>query len=83
MNTKLTLNIEKDLIESAKKYAQENRQSLSLLVQNYFKHLTQESKSEDYLGVSPTVRNLSGVINLNNDYDYKKEYQKHIVLKYS
>jgi len=83
MNTKLTLNIEKDLIEIAKKYAQESHQSLSSLVQNYFKHLTSDNKILDNVDISPTVKTLSGIISLNNDYDYKKEYKKHIIDKYS
>jgi len=83
MNTKLTLNIEKDLIEIAKKYAQESRQSLSSLVQNYFKYLTGDNKILDNIDISPTVKTLSGIISLNNDYDYKKEYKKHIIDKYS
>ncbi len=83
MNTKLTLNIEKDLIEIAKKYAQESRQSLSSLVQNYFKYLTGDNKILYNIDISPTVKTLSGIISLNNDYDYKKEYQKHIIDKYS
>ncbi|MBU0710450.1 hypothetical protein KKC74_08340 [bacterium] len=83
MNTKLTLNIEKDLIEIAKKYAQESRQSLSSLVQNYFKHLTSDTKIQDNIDISPTVKNLSGIISLNNDYDYKEDYKKHINEEYS
>ena len=83
MNTKLTLNIEKDLIVVAKKYAQENRQSLSSIVQNYFKHITSDIKIQDKIDISPTVKNLSGIISLNNDYNYKEEYRKHIIEKYS
>lgn len=83
MNTKLTLNIEKDLIVVAKKYAQESHQSLSALVQNYFKHLTSDSKIQDNIDISPTVKNLSGIISLDNDYDYKQDYGKHIIEKYS
>jgi len=83
MNTKLTLNIERDLIQIAKKYAQKSNQSLSSLVQNYLKHLIYGDKSEVLTGITHTVRNLSGIINLADDYNYKKEYQKHIVDKYS
>ncbi|MCK4448437.1 MAG: hypothetical protein KAW56_15320 [Candidatus Marinimicrobia bacterium] len=83
MNTKLTLNIEKDLILVAKKYAQESHQSLSALVQNYFKHLTSDTKIQDNIDISPTVKSLSGIISLSNDYDYKEDYRKHIIKKYS
>ncbi len=83
MNTKLTLNIEKDVIEIAKKYAQERRQSLSSIVQNYFKHLTGNRKIQDGLDISPIVKNLSGIINLNDNYNDKDDYHKHITEKYS
>jgi hypothetical protein len=36
MNTKLTLTLEKEVIEIAKKYAKEKGQSLSEIVENYF-----------------------------------------------
>ena len=40
MNTKLTLTIEKEVIEIAKEYAKEKGQSLSEMVENYFKFVT-------------------------------------------
>ena len=40
MNTKLTLTIEKEVIEIAKEYAKDKGQSLSEMVENYFKILT-------------------------------------------
>ncbi|WKN42377.1 DUF6364 family protein [Tunicatimonas pelagia] len=40
MNTKLTLTIEKEIIEIAKKYAKEKGQSLSEMVENYLKFVT-------------------------------------------
>lgn len=44
MNTKLTLTIEKEGIEIAKKYAKEKGQSLSELVENYPKWITVNRK---------------------------------------
>jgi predicted CopG family antitoxin len=40
MNTKLTLTIEQSVIEKAKKYAKEKERSLSDLIENYLKSLT-------------------------------------------
>ena len=45
MNTKLTLTIEQDVIEKAKKYAKDKERSLSSLIENYLKALTNESNS--------------------------------------
>jgi uncharacterized protein (DUF3820 family) len=42
MNTKLTLTIEKTIIEKAKKYAKVNGRSLSDMVENYLKAITKE-----------------------------------------
>ena len=36
MNTKLTLTIEKEIIERAKNYAKEKNRSLSNIIENYF-----------------------------------------------
>ena len=44
MNTKLTLTIEKEIIEEAKVYAREKGQSLSDIVENYLKLLTKEQR---------------------------------------
>ncbi len=42
MNTKLTLTIDKSIIEKAKKYARNRERSLSDLIENYLKALTSE-----------------------------------------
>ena len=72
MNTKLTLTIEKSVIEKAKSYARKKERSLSDLIENYLKALTiEESKKENEL--SPIVSNLKGSYKMPKDFDYKKE----------
>ena len=80
MNTKLTLNLDKDIIEQAKSYAKDNRVSLSKLIENYLNSLT--SKIEKERNVSPLVESLTGVIP-NNLIDDKKDYRDFIAEKYS
>ena len=46
MNAKLTLTIEQSVIEKAKKYAKEKERSLSDLIENYLKAITNEKKTE-------------------------------------
>ena len=82
MNTKLTLNVNKDIVEQAKKYAQMNKQSVSALVQNYLTFIT-EDKSLDNIEISPTVKELAGIITIDDLYDIKEEYRKHILEKYT
>ena len=81
MNVKLTLNLNKDIIERAKVYARNKNQSLSSLVQNYFIFLSE--KNLDDIEISPNVKELSGIIQLDQDFDSKKEYRAYILEKYS
>jgi len=83
MNTKLTLNINKDIIEKVKNYALESRRSLSSLVQSFFKFLISDSQTQNGIEISLAVKELSGVIKSDEDLDVKKEYGKHIREKYS
>ena len=82
MNTKLTLQLDKDVIDKAKSYAKLNNQSLSALVQNYFSFVS-EKKENDAIQISQNVKDLSGIIKLDENIDTKKEYKKHIMEKYS
>ena len=80
MNTKLTLNINQDIIEEAKSYAKNNSVSLSKLIENYLQSLTK--KNAEKPKVSALVESLTGVISLESD-DYKKEYSDYLSKKYS
>lgn len=79
MNTKLTLNLDKDVIDEAKTYAKSHSVSLSKLVENYLNSLTKDSKRKS--SVSPLVESLTGIIP--SDYDEKKDYRNYIEKKYS
>jgi hypothetical protein len=81
MTTKLTLTVEKEIIESAKIYAKLNGRSLSALIENYLKALVnKEHSDEDF---SPKVKELMGSIKMPKDFDYKKELSEAISKKYS
>jgi hypothetical protein len=72
MNTKLTLNIDKNVIEKAKSYAKNNNVSLSKLIENYLGSLN--SNVHQTNEVSPLIKSLTGVIpsDFENDrYEYK------------
>ncbi|MDR1484075.1 MAG: DUF6364 family protein [Planctomycetaceae bacterium] len=71
METKLTLKLDTMVINSAKKYAEKNNQSLSKLVEDYFRNLASENnKQEEY---PPIVKKLSGVISENDLRKVAKE----------
>lgn len=82
MNTKLTLTIEKDIIEEAKIYARDKGQSLSDIVENYFKLLTKDNREIKPTQLSPRVRRLRGIISVEEDFDYKKILVEELSKKY-
>lgn len=77
MDTKLTLMLNKRIIDQAKAYAKRHRKSLSGLVENYFKNLTDRPKADDE-DVTPLVKELSGVLKLKPGFDSKKDYLRHL-----
>lgn len=81
MSTKLTLTIEKSVIEDAKKYARKRERSLSHLIENYLKALIKEEpKNQEEL--SPMVKSLKGSFKMPKDFDYKKELTERLSEKY-
>ena len=71
MNTKLTLNIDKDLITMAKSYAKNRNRSLSDLVESLLQILISSEENKDQV-LTTRVKSLSGAFNLPDDFDYKK-----------
>lgn len=85
MNTKLTLTLEKDVIEKAKEYAARQGQSLSSLVENYFKHLTleqNEHKKNKRKELPESFLKLEGCLKHEGEFDYKVELTKALMEKY-
>jgi len=72
MNTKLTLTLQQDVIEEAKKYASSKGSSLSEIVENYFKLITEKSQHKNKRKLSPRISKLKGVLKVDNDFDYKE-----------
>ena len=82
MNTKLTLKLNKKAIDRAKKYAQRNKQSLSVMVEKYF-NLISDKESITEIEISPNVLELSGIIKLPEHINMKEVYRDHVEAKYS
>ena len=80
MDTKLTLKLDKEIINRAKEYAESKKISLSKLIESYLQLLTNESSSKDK--ISPLVESLSGVIELPKKYDDKDGYANYLTEKY-
>jgi len=84
MDTKLTLKLNKEVIEKAKAYASSTDRSLSRLVETYLKSLvtTEVKEDDDIIMISPFVKSLSSGVKVPSDLDYKKEYIDHLQEKY-
>ena len=79
METKLTLKLDQNVIQSAKLYAETNKRSLSRLVEDYFRKLIVENTPASSR-FSPLVEELSGVI---SETDLKKlDYVSYLEQKY-
>ncbi len=80
MITKLTLTMNKKVIDSAKKYAKKNGKSLSSLIESYLKTiLTKEEPTQE---ISPTIQSLMGVAQIGSDFDEKKEMTDAMIQKH-
>ncbi len=75
MATKLTLSLDKEIIERAKVYAKEHNVSLSYLVENYLLRIISELPDERLQGGS-IVRQLTGIVSL-EEADYRADYIDH------
>ena len=60
MNTKLTLTLDDKTIEFAKRYAKENKTSLSKLVEFYFRAISEDTESP-VERIPPITKGLSGI----------------------
>ncbi len=69
MKTKLTLRLDKNVIEKAKKYSAERGESVSQMVEKFFRALSEEKEE-----ITPAVKKLKGLLKGSNvdETDYKK-----------
>ncbi len=82
MDTKLTLKLNQEIIEKAKIYASQKKVSLSRIIENYLNSLTNDSKNDNSIEISPFVKSFSSGKKMPTDLDYKKEYSEHLMNKY-
>ena len=75
MTTKLTLTVEKNVIEKAKIYARNTGRSLSELIESYLESIIQENKPKGKM--SPKLKSLVGSVKLPKNFDEKKELDEY------
>ena len=81
MDKKLTLSLNQQIIDKAKKYAKSNGTSLSKMIESYFQTLTSKLDKEDDIQISPLVESLCGVGVLPENFDYKNARIKYLKKK--
>ena len=84
MDAKLTLKLNKRVINKAKAYASSQKRSLSRLIESYLKSLvnTDETENDDDIKISPFVKSLQTGVKIPTDFDYKKEYGNYLTEKH-
>ena len=83
MDSKLTLKLNENVIERAKKYASTRELSLSRLIENYLDSITQE-QNDDFI-ISPFVKSISSGKSIPADADWKtsrEDYTDYLDKKY-
>ena len=79
MNTKLTLTVEKSIIEKAKSYAKHTGRSLSELIENYLETITQVETQQE---MSPNLKKIVGAVKLPKNFDQQKELRSYFEKKH-
>lgn len=82
MDTKLTLKLDKGVIEKAKTYAAQKQVSLSKLIENYLEAVTTQTESKVAEPISPYVKSISSDKSVSPDIDYKAIYGDYLAEKY-
>ncbi len=84
MNAKLTLSLDKKVVEQAKTFARQHQKSLSQMVEGYFQVVTLGKKQHSQ-ELPQLVKELSGIISLPKKYNkrtLRKEYTEYLWKKY-
>ena len=85
MDTKLTLKLDKVVIERAKEYAASRGSSLSRIIESFLQSLTNKVDSinnKTDIEISPFVKSMSSGVELPADLDYKNDYSNYLSEKY-
>jgi formiminotetrahydrofolate cyclodeaminase len=79
MTTKLTLTVEKTVIERAKSYAKRTGRSLSELVESYLEQITEHESDQK---ISPSLKKIVGAVKLPKNFDEDKELRSYFEKKH-
>ena len=80
MTSKLTLTVEKSVIEKAKSYAKKTGQSLSELIDKSLDTINSEENGDKEL--YPRIKKIVGAFTLPNDFNEEKELSSYFEKKH-
>ena len=75
LKTKLTVRVDQELLENAKRFASKNNTTLTDLIDSFLKQIPVQGSLKE----APTVRYLTGVLSPNASQD---DYKAHLDEKY-
>ncbi len=84
MDTKLTLKLDKSVIERAKVYAASQNRSLSKMIESYLQSLTESStkNQKEDIEISDFVKKMATGVKVPLDIDLKYKYGSFLAKKY-
>lgn len=84
MDAKLTLKLDKLVIDKAKEYASSHHRSLSRLIESYLKSLIDKEykRVDNHIEISSFVKSMQTGVKLPADFDAKQEYGDYLAEKY-
>lgn len=80
MTTKLTLTVEKSVIEKAKSYAKHTGRSLSEIIEKYLESITSGEKND--VDISPKLSKLVGAVKLPENFNEEDELRSYFEKKH-
>lgn len=84
MDTKLTLKLDKFVIDKAKNYASSHKRSLSRIIESYLRSLISQDDPDnsDDIQISSFVKSMSTGVSIPADLEYKKAYSDYLSEKH-
>lgn len=84
MDAKLTIKLNKNVINKAKDYASIQKRSLSRIIESYLNSLVSHTNSvpEDEIQISEFIKSMSSGVQIPIDIDTKKEYSDYLSKKH-
>ncbi len=79
-NINITLSLKKNTLALAEHYAEKHNTNLNALIEQYFQSFFEKEKKE--IEITPRVKKISGIIELEDEVDIKEMYRKHLIEKY-